>query len=148
MAICNCALEQEVKMNKYPSPIVIMLVCVAFFTAGILTPKVFSPPESGLAGALPVTPIRMTVYAYDAGACCCAPFADGLTASGVPAVGRICAAPPEYPFGTRLWIEGLGEYVVQDRGGDITGNRLDILFATHAEAKEWGVQYLMVKEVK
>ncbi len=110
--------------------------------------KVFSSPGV----PVPVSKARpgriMTVYAYDAGACCCAPFADGITASGVPAVGRICAAPPEYPFGTRLWIEGLGEYVVQDRGGDIKGNRLDILFATHAEAKAWGVQYLMVKEIR
>lgn len=90
----------------------------------------------------------MTITAYDAGACCCAPYADGLTASGVPAVGRIVAGPPSMPFGTKLWIEGQGEYVVQDRGGTITEGRLDILFATHEDAKQWGVQELMVWEVE
>ncbi len=35
-------------MTKYPSPILIMLACVACFTVGILIGKVFLPPtESG-----------------------------------------------------------------------------------------------------
>jgi 3D (Asp-Asp-Asp) domain-containing protein len=34
---------------------------------------------------------------------------------------------------------------VLDRGGAIKGNRLDVFFATHEEALEWGVQYLEVK---
>ena len=131
-------------MNKYPSPVVLMLYGVACITIGALlfdygsrADEVFSPPEPGLAGSQSVGPARlMRISAYDAGACCCAPFADGLTASGVPAVGRICAADPSVPFGTRFWIEGLGEYVVQDRGSAIKGNRLDILFETHEEAKQ------------
>ena len=34
---------------------------------------------------------------------------------------------------------------VLDRGGAIQGNKLDVFFASHEEALEWGVQYLDVK---
>lgn len=88
------------------------------------------------------------VTAYCPKKCCCGKFADGYTASGGPAVGRIVAAPSTIPFGTALNIPGYGVALVQDRGGAITGNRLDVLFATHEEAKQWGVQELMVWEVK
>lgn len=87
----------------------------------------------------------MNVSAYDAGECCCGEFADGLTASGVPAVGRICAAPPEYPFGTVFHIEGYGEYVCEDRGGAIKGNKLDILMKSHKDALRFGRKQLRVR---
>ena len=74
-------------------------------------------------------------------------FRDGLTASGVPAIGAIVAAPPEMPFGTRLSIPGYGEAVVQDRGGSIKGRRLDLLFPTHQAALNWGRQHIEVKEL-
>ena len=77
--------------------------------------------------------------------CCSTKWADGLTASGLPAVGLIVAAPKDVPFGTVLDIPGYGRAQVQDRGGAITGNRLDVLFATHEEAKQWGVKWLKVK---
>ena len=44
------------------------------------------------------------------------------------------------PFGTKIWIDG-HEYEVQDRGGAIKGNRIDIYFDTHEEACQFGVQY-------
>ena len=40
------------------------------------------------------------VTAYCAGECCCGRFADGITASGAPAKGKLIAAPKEIPFGT------------------------------------------------
>ena len=89
--------------------------------------------------------IFMDVSAYCPCELCCGKWADGNTASGVPAVGRICAAPPEYPFGTVLDVEGYGEYVVQDRGGAIKGNKLDLLFSSHPLAKGFGRQYLKVR---
>ncbi len=81
------------------------------------------------------------VTAYCPAACCCGNFADGLTASGVPAVGLIVAAPPDIPFGTPLTVQGYGYAVVADRGGAITGRKLDVLFKTHQEALNWGVRY-------
>ena len=44
------------------------------------------------------------------------------------------------PFGTVLLIDG-NEYIVQDRGGAIKGNRIDVYFESHEEALQFGVQY-------
>lgn len=44
------------------------------------------------------------------------------------------------PFGTSLLIDG-HEYIVQDRGGAIQGNRIDVYFDSHQEALQFGVQY-------
>ena len=42
---------------------------------------------------------------------------NGITASGVEAIaGYTVAAPNHIPFGTTLYIEGYGYYVVEDRG--------------------------------
>ncbi len=88
------------------------------------------------------------VSAYCPCKICCGRWADGYTASGKPAVGLIVAAPPNILFGTVLIIPGYGVAAVQDRGAAITGNRLDVLFAAHEEAKQWGVQELIVKEIR
>ena len=90
--------------------------------------------------------VEMTITHYDAGECCCGKWADGLTASGVPAVGNIVAADTDYySFGTKMTIDGV-EYTVEDRGGAIKGpQRIDILCKTHAEALDRGVIYRTVK---
>ena len=51
------------------------------------------------------------------------------------------------PFGTVVLIDG-HEYTVQDRGGAIKGNRIDVYFESHEEALQFGVQYkeVFVKE--
>ncbi len=90
------------------------------------------------------TLVEMNVSAYCKSSCCCGKWADGTTASGVPAVGLICAAPPEYPFGTKMDVGGV-VYTVQDRGGAIKGNKLDLLFPSHQEALNFGRQQLTVK---
>lgn len=68
----------------------------------------------------------------------CCPKPDGIigkTASGRMAVaGRTVAMDPQYEFGTKIYICGLGEYTVEDRGGEIKGNRIDIYFPTHTQA--------------
>ena len=59
---------------------------------------------------------------------------DGITASGKKASpNHTIAAPTEFEFGTKLYIDGI-TYEVEDRGGAITGKRLDIYFDTHEEA--------------
>ena len=92
------------------------------------------------------------VTAYCPGECCCKPFADGITASGKPAVGLIVAAPPTMPFGTRLAIPGYSTAshpaVVEDRGGSIKGRRLDLLFPSHQEALEWGVKNIEINKIQ
>ncbi len=90
----------------------------------------------------------MNVSAYDTCDLCCAPYNDGITASGKPAVGRICAAPPEYPFGTVFEVEGHGEWVVEDRGGAIVGDKLDLLMDSHGKAILFGRHDLLVRILK
>lgn len=71
------------------------------------------------------------ITGYDICVSCCG-NTRGITASGTTAtVGRTCAAPKNIPFGTRLWIEGIGERVVEDRGGAVHGKKLDILCTDH-----------------
>lgn len=78
---------------------------------------------------------------------CCGKYASGYTSSGTKATaGRTVAASSQFAFGTKLIINGK-EYTVEDRGGAITGNKIDIYMNTHAEALAWGVRYLPVQVV-
>ena len=71
----------------------------------------------------------------------------GRTASGTKATaGRTVAASSKFAFGTKLNIGG-HIYVVEDRGGAVTGNKIDIFVNSHAEALQWGVRYLPVSVV-
>ncbi len=88
---------------------------------------------------------EMNVSAYCPCVKCCGIWSDGITASGKPAEGLIIAAPPIYAFGTIMDVPGYGVATVQDRGGVIKGNKLDLLFPTHQEALNFGRQYLKVK---
>ena len=46
----------------------------------------------------------------------------GVTASGIKVQEkRTIACPPEFPFGAKIKIEGMGTYVCEDRGGAIKG---------------------------
>lgn len=90
----------------------------------------------------------MKVTAYCPCSKCCGSYANGITAMGTTArAGHTVAAPKGYSFGTKLLINGK-VYVVEDRGGAIKGNRLDMYVNTHSEALRWGVKYLPVKVVK
>ena len=40
--------------------------------------------------------------------------------------GKVLACPPEFPFGTRIYIEDFGIATCKDRGGMIKGGRLDL----------------------
>jgi len=91
---------------------------------------------------------HMRVTAYCPCERCCGSWADGITASGTKADHPLVAAPKSFAFGTRLRIPGYndGDWVtVEDRGGAIKGDRLDVFFPTHGEALEWGVQWLDVE---
>lgn len=64
------------------------------------------------------------------------------TAETWPAEGRTVAADwAVLPKGTKIVIEGLpGTYVVEDKGGDIKGRRLDLFLDTRRAAIIWGRQ--------
>ncbi len=70
----------------------------------------------------------------------------GQTASGTQArPGTIAADTRLYPFGTIMYVEGYGYGRVEDRGGAIKGQKLDLFFRTHQQALEWGRQQKSVK---
>lgn len=82
------------------------------------------------------------VSAYTAAADECGK-SDGITASGTKvAENRTLACPPQYAFGTKVAIDGMGVYVCEDRGGAIKGNRFDIYVPTKSEAFAFGRQHL------
>ena len=87
------------------------------------------------------------VTAYCSCAKCCGKTT-GITASGARAIaGVTVAAPAKFAFGTKLNIGGQ-IYTVQDRGGAIKGNRIDIYVNSHSAALQWGVKYLPVSVVQ
>ena len=78
----------------------------------------------------------------------CCGKTNGITASGARATaGVTVAASSKFAFGTKLNING-HIYTVQDRGGAIKGNKIDIFVNSHAEALAWGVRYLPVSVAK
>ena len=104
----------------------------------------------------PTEPIIESLGIFTATAYCCENYAhicnDGNalhTATGtVPTVGRTIAVDPTViPYGTQVIING-HTYTAEDTGGAIKGKKVDILFATHAEAMAFGVQKVEVLVVK
>jgi len=70
----------------------------------------------------------------------CCGKTDGITASGTLAQeGQTVAADWDiFPQGTKLYISGIGYRTVEDKGGVIKGNRLDIYMDSHQAALEGG----------
>lgn len=63
------------------------------------------------------------------------------TATGtIPTEGRTIAVDPDViPFGTVVIIDG-HEYIAEDTGSAVVGNTIDIYFASHDAALQYGVQ--------
>mgnify|MGYP000540412187 CR=1 FL=1 len=99
------------------------------------------------AGVTTASSGRYKVTAYCSCARCCGKT-NGVTASGKRATANhTVAAPSTFAFGTQMVINGK-TYVVEDRGGAIQGNRIDVYMNSHAEAIAWGVRYLDVEVIK
>ena len=89
---------------------------------------------------------------------CCGEWAknriDGIVkgAAGVeltPGISVACSLP----FGTKLYIEGYGEVVVQDRIAEWVNEKyddkvIDVYFNNHSEALEFGVKNLSVYQIE
>ena len=89
---------------------------------------------------------KFIITAYCPCVKCCGKT-DGITASGVKAVEGVTVAADtkKLPFGTKINIQGVGERIVQDRGGAIKGNKIDLYFDSHEKALEFGRQTKQVK---
>lgn len=94
--------------------------------------------------------VKMNVSAYCPCTKCCETWANipvssgkRKTASGhtIHVGDKFVAAPRNYPFGTEMVIEGYagGKVVkVEDVGGAIKDNKLDLYFDTHDDALKFG----------
>lgn len=103
-----------------------------------ISPKTETPPQRKYLGTY-------TIYAYCPCVKCCGKT-NGITASGTRATeGRTVAAT--LPFGTKLYIDGVGERIVEDRGGGIKDGNIDLFHNSHDEALKFGVKKLDVYEV-
>lgn len=91
---------------------------------------------------------RFVITAYCPCVKCCGKT-DGITASGERAVEgvTIAADTNKYPFGTKILIDG-SVYIVQDKGGAIKGNRIDLFFNSHQAALQYGRQIKQVTILK
>ena len=105
-------------------------------------------PNSQHADRWQTVPMRVTAYCP----CpkCCGQFSDGITACAhkIKPGDTFVAADRMYPFGTEMIVPGYNTarpVKVLDRGGAITGNRLDVFFHSHQQALNWGVRYIDVK---
>lgn len=86
---------------------------------------------------------------------CCGSWAlnrpDGIvyTASGAIAEEDVTIAADwsVYSPGTILYIEGIGERTVQDRGGAISGQKIDVFFNSHEDALRFGRQEVRIKVI-
>lgn len=103
-------------------------------------------PENLIQEVENITPIITTLNtsAYCSCEICCGKT-DGKTASGKMATAwHTVAAGDDYPIGTIIYIPALvdkpngGWFVVEDRGGAISNEKLDVFFNTHEEAIQFG----------
>lgn len=100
--------------------------------------------------------VKFTATAYCFCSKCCGK-SNGMTASGAKAQAGVTVAMPKgYSFGTKLLIKDTNgnllnngkSYIVQDRGGAIKGNKIDIFFNSHAEALKFGKKTVYLKVVE
>lgn len=80
-----------------------------------------------------------TISFYCPCSLCCGEWATGCTASGVAATEWHTVATDMFPFGTQLYVDGLGYFVVEDLG--VSGEWLDVFVTDHQEALNLGLQY-------
>ncbi len=89
--------------------------------------------------------ILVTGYSSTVDQCDADPF---TTASGTKVHQGTMACPPQYPFGTKIKIENVGEFICEDRGGVIKGNHFDMWFPSRNEALLWGKRTLVAEIAK
>lgn len=74
----------------------------------------------------------------------------GYTSTGFnlranPNAKIIAVDPSVIPLGTKVYVEGYGYAVAADTGRAIKGNKIDVFFATKAEAYSWGRKTVKIK---
>ena len=99
----------------------------------------------------PVYQVLATAYTPDER--CCAPYADGYTATGYPAGYGSIAIDPDYgmfQYGDILYVEGYGLGVADDCGSAIKGRHIDVCFnlGELEKADDWGRRNVRVWKIE
>jgi 3D (Asp-Asp-Asp) domain-containing protein len=97
--------------------------------------------------------LKAKVTGYTPGEESCGPFADGFTSTGVNAWATwgVAADPTHLPYGSLVFIPGIGYREVDDTGSAMRSawrekkeTHIDLRFQEVTTAKEWGVRHLTV----
>lgn len=105
------------------------LILATMLAASTLVPlEAEKPSESEME---PLGTYEITAYA-----------GGSLTATGtVPVPYKTVAVDPTIiPYGTQLYLEGVGIVTAEDCGGAIVGKRLDLYLPSEGECVQWGRQ--------
>jgi len=83
---------------------------------------------------------------------CCGEYSDGITSTGRDAsLPGVAVDPKIIRLGSRMDIPGYGRgnngswILVDDVGEAIKGNKIDVRFDTHREAKKWGRKKITIR---
>lgn len=144
--------------------VALLSVCTCIF----IQPKDIASAELSVAEGNPVTETiqvtevsrprkTMTVVATAYCSCksCCGIYAENrpngvvYTASGAVAKANhtIAVDTSVIPLGTKVLYNGT-EYVAEDTGSAIKGNKIDIYFDNHSDALSWGKRTIEIEVVK
>lgn len=153
--------RQRIRANLTGLAVIGAAVCAGALLGGGAAYSITEPREPAKASFRPVAVQTMaapyeepelvslgtfTVYAYCPCETCCGQWSGGPTASGVmPEEGRTVAADWDVlPAGTEIYIDGMGWRTVEDTGGGISGNTLDLYMEDHQAALKWGVREIEI----
>lgn len=162
--IDNLYVQEDVKLRKEPNTSSDVIKIVSQGTKVIVTGEEendFYPVKVGsklgyiMASYLGTKPTKVTTTEENLSKECLGTFkitaytasSTARTASGTKCKsGRTIAAPSRFAFGTKLMFNG-NVYTVEDRGGAIVNNVLDLYVDSESEAVQWGVRYFKVYKV-
>lgn len=162
--IDNLYVQEDVKLRKEPNTSSDVIKIVSQGTKVIVTGEEengFYPVKVGsksgyiMASYLGSKPTKVTTTEENLSKECLGTFkitaysasSSARTASGTKCkAGRTIAAPSRFAFGTKLMFNG-NVYTVEDRGGAIVNNVLDLYVDSESEAIKWGVRYFKVYKV-